>query len=248
MCDCIHYFVGPAGCQAVALPFELRHVQSEWHELRNVMIRDRPPVFSRDEWAYVINFLQKDNLRMPFLQSFGQFVADAESRPVALSRPRGPIAVWLPNNVSLLGPLTLVLLSLTGCSIQIKAASEAEDLTGEFLKFARKNLGDGALKQHLIDRVRLRHFDRYDPRNEELASSAAVRIMFGAEPSLAAIDSLPHPLGSVSFAFSDRQSEAWIDSRSVNPETLTTLIKVFCNLWSGRLHSTSSGAAVRRYK
>ena len=39
-----------------------RQVAAAWSELRGVMIRERPADFTRDEWAYLIQFLAEDSL------------------------------------------------------------------------------------------------------------------------------------------------------------------------------------------
>ena len=73
----------------------------------------------------------------PFRETFGG-QADAAGPPCdRLARPRGPVSIWLPSNVSLLGPLTLVLLSLTGNPLRMKVSLRGNDLTEAFLDFVR---------------------------------------------------------------------------------------------------------------
>ena len=98
-------------------PFDLEAVLADWAALRPAMTRTVPDGFERDEWAYLIQFLDRDNLKGAFTASFGEPVEPVEpgaDGTGVLARPRGTVAVWLPNNVSLLGPLTLILLTLTG--------------------------------------------------------------------------------------------------------------------------------------
>ncbi len=232
MSDRLHYFETPGRRYAVAVPFELDARVGQWQELRDAMIRECPRPFTRDEWAYLIAFLDAANLRRPFVDSFGAPLPYTDEPVDVLVRPRGPVAVWLPNNVSLLGPLTLILLSLTGNSLRLKAGSQTEDLSEAFLHFAGRRLSagglsTGGLSTFLQERVHLERFDRHDPRGESMAAEASVRIVFGSDEAVSAVEALSHPVGSLSVAFSDRRSEAWIDADRCDDETLSTLIKVF---------------------
>ncbi len=246
MSEHLHYFSTDMRRWAVTLPFDLDAVIGQWDQLRAVMVRNMPEAFNRDEWAYLITFLDPHNLERPFLQAFGRREALAESSINgsidSLARPRGPVAVWLPNNVSLLGPLMLVLVSLTGNHVRLKAGSQAEDLTGALLDFARAHLPSGPLAAFLDDCVQLERFDRDDPRNREMAKGAAVRVMFGSDESIAAIDALEHILGGGAIAFSDRRSEVWMETSQLHQDTLKTLIKVFAIY--GRAGCTSPSRVV----
>src|ERR1022692_4494115 len=108
-----HTFEAPAGRVAVFLPFPLHDLIAGWSGLRAPMIRERSPAFTRDEWAYLLEFLDPGNLLRPFGVAFGDEVEREGGAVRHLARLRGQVAVWLPGNVSLLGPLTLILLSLT---------------------------------------------------------------------------------------------------------------------------------------
>lgn len=66
--------------------------------------------------------------------------------------------------MSLLGPLTLILASLSGNPVWLKAGSRSEDLAAAFLDFCRTALPQGPLADYLQSRVRLESFDRDDPR------------------------------------------------------------------------------------
>jgi hypothetical protein len=154
-------------------------------------------------------------------------MAAPDQTPGLLYRPRGPIAVWLPNNVSLLGPLSLILLSLTGQSIHLKLGSSAQDLTGAFLQYALANLPERQFKEYLNSQVKTEILDRDDPRQQELTNDAQIRIIFGSDAAAEAIHHLPHPLESLGFSFVDRQSEAWLEQAALNERVLRTLIKVF---------------------
>jgi hypothetical protein len=227
MSERICYFLSGDDTTSIALPFDLDSVISDWSGLRSIMYKEMPPEFTRDEWAYLISFLEKENLIQPFDISFGHLIETPEKPSGSAFRPRGEVALWLPNNVTLLGPLMVVLLSLTGNSISIKSGTRGEDLTGAFLEFAINNLPDGELKESLRDKVHAAVFDRNDPRNSEMANRAQVRIIFGSNESAQTVHSLPHPENSIGFSFVDRRSEAWLEKDAITEKTLSILIKVF---------------------
>jgi hypothetical protein len=219
-------FRGTQGTVQIALPFELNSLLDGWSKVRSAMLKEVPEAFSRDEWAYLVAFLGKESLMLPFEQSFGSPESHAHAVSL-LARSRGPVGLWLPNNVSLLGPLMLIVVSLSGSPLRMKAGSRSEDLTGVFLDFARKHVGDSALSTYLRDHVRHEVFSSEDPRNREIAASSAVRIVFGADEAAAAIHALPHPLDSSGISFSDRRSEAWLEPERCDDANLRELIKVF---------------------
>ena len=223
----LHFFASPAGNVALALPFDYRQAIADWASLRGQMIRRMPPAFTRDEWAYLVTFLERDNLLAPFVSTFGSELERPDRPPTLFYRPRGPIAVWLPNNVSLLGPLTLILLSLSGQPMRLKLGSSAQDLTAAFVEFALTSLPAGPLRDYLSSAVTIETFGRDDPRQLELAGNARIRIVFGSDAAAEAIHRLPHPLESQGYSFVDRQSEAWLEPGALNERVLTTLIKVF---------------------
>lgn len=222
----LNAFCGTQGTVQVALEFDLKSVLDGWSRVRSAMLKEVPEAFSRDEWAYLVSFLGNEGLMRPFEQSFGASAPSTESISL-FARPRGAIGLWLPNNVSLLGPLMLIVVSLSGNPLRMKAGSRSEDLTGVFLEFARNHSGDGALSTFLRDNVRHEVFSSDDPRNREIAAVSAVRIVFGSDEAAAAIHSLPHPLDSTGISFSDRRSEAWLEPERCDDNTLRDLIKVF---------------------
>ncbi|MBK8481472.1 MAG: hypothetical protein IPL40_09900 [Proteobacteria bacterium] len=214
------------GTAALALPFDLEALLAEWHALRAAMCRELPPAFTRDEWAYLIAFVDRSQLERVLAQAFGAAVGSDEAVDWVV-RPRGRVAVWLPNNVSLLGPLLLVLLSLTGNAVDLKSGSSADDLTAAFLSFLRAQAGRGGELARLLDRVEHFSIGRDDPRQAGMAAAAQVRIVFGTHAAAEAIEALPHPIESCGFAFVERHSEAWIEAGAVDRATVDTLIKVF---------------------
>jgi hypothetical protein len=227
MFEQLHYFETSVRRWAVALPMQLIDLMSDWSGLQAAMIRHMPAEFSRDEWAYLTSFLGDDSLMRPYREAFGALSANAERPCNALARPRGTVAVWLPGNVSLLGPLTLVMLSLTGNRLRLKASSRGNDLTSAFLDFARSNLSPGPLADYLCKQVILEHFDRHDARNAEFSRDANCRVVFGSDGAAAAVLQLPHRPECSTYTFSDRRSEAWLDPNAVDDAVVATLIKVF---------------------
>jgi hypothetical protein len=223
----LHHFEAAGRAATVALPFALDEVIGQWESLRLAMVRQVRPEFSRDEWAYLMAFLDGENLRSVFATTFGQRVSNAGPHERSFFRPRGPVAVWLPNNVSLLGPLTLILLSLSGNPLRLKGGSGSDDLTGAFLEFAREAAPVGELKNHLATQVSHEVFGRDDPRHLEFAASAQVRIVCGSDAAAEAILGLPHPLESSGFSFVDRRSEAWLEKSALTDALLGDVIKVF---------------------
>jgi hypothetical protein len=197
-----------------------------WDNLRGTMIRKRPEVFSREEWAYLITFIESDHLWHVFEQAFG-VRCDAEDSGARMYYPRGTVAVWLPNNVSLLGPLVMILLSLTGNKLRFKAGSRSEDLCGALIDFVAGVESAAILHKYLAGYVTRGIFDQHDPRNAEMARDAQVRIVFGSDAAAEGVETLPHPIHSLSIPFTDKSSQAWIDVDAVTDDVLESLIKVF---------------------
>jgi acyl-CoA reductase LuxC len=242
MSEYLHFFEASGHRTAVVLPFELEELLAEWAALRTRMIRRISPDFTREEWGYLVAFLDPENLRSAFVQAFGMPCERSSGRANALARPRGSIALWLPNNVSLLGPLTVILLSLTGSHIRVKGGSRSEDLVGAFLRYLREHAQAGILTEYLDAYVTHEVFGRDDPRNAELAAHANMRVVFGSDRAAAAVHALPHPLASVGFSFSDRRSEVWVETDALTDEVLSALIKVFAVY--GQAGCTSPGRVV----
>lgn len=227
MSDKLHFFAAPHRCTVVALPYDLDERVHQWAGLRKKMVQQVPEPFTRDEWAYLAAFLDETNLRKPFLESFGEASGNGRARPATLVRPRGMIGIWLPNNVSLLGPLALILASLSGAPLRFKAGSTAVDLTAAFVDYAIRSLPDGALADYLAQQVRVERFDRHDPRNAQMAAEARVRVVFGSNATVNAVHTLPHPPDSVAVSFGDHRSEAWVENEALTDDRLIALIRVF---------------------
>jgi hypothetical protein len=207
MSDRMHTFEGNGGATVVALPFDLDACIADWTAIRTRMVRERVDAFTRDEWAYLITFLEPENLLRAFRMTFGERNTDL-APPARLARPRGKVIVWLPNNVSLLGPLSMILLSLTGNEILLKEGSRAEPLTSAFLQFA-----DNVKRVQVIEDV-------------SATSDADVVIVFGSDAAIAAAAPLVKP-GATLIPFGDRRSEAWLVAEAATDEVLVDLVKVF---------------------
>lgn len=225
----------------VALPIDLAAQIDGWSRVRKAMLKQAPPrEFTRDEWAYLASFLEGENLRLPFHQTFGEH-SDEQGSPTLLVRPRGSVGLWLPNNVSLLGPLMLILVSLTGNRLRSKSGSRSTDLLGSFLEFARCKAQNGPLAVYLAT-VCHEVFSSDDPRNREMAERSSIRIVFGSDDAAAAIHALPNPVDSIQISFTDRRSEAWLELNRCEDTTLRDLIKVFAVY--GQAGCTSPSRAV----
>lgn len=225
----LHFFADARGATAVALPFSLDQMIADLGKVRRAMIHEMPEEFRRDEWAYLIAALAKDELMAPFVAAFGRAsgAPDDKSPVNAVARPRGTAAVWLPANVSLLGPLVLVLLLLSGNRVLLKGTARATDLTQSFLAFARQHAPDGQLADALRSAVLHEIFDRDDERNAEWLAQADLRLLFGSNAAAAALEKLSHPLESLPVYFVDRRSEAWLTTTDTTDEILRDLLRVF---------------------
>jgi len=227
MSNHIHYYINEGIGYALYMPFNIDKLIDDWISLQRKMVHNIPDDFTRDEWAYLISFLGKSNLTKPISISFGIPVSESGKFVSILAKPRGIVSLWLPNNVSLLGPLMLILLSLSGNKILMKGGSRSKNLTGIFLEYATDNLPAGQLKNHLSSNIKLDFFEHSDDRNVSMASTAHNRIFFGSTEAGNQIDHFDHPLNSQGFYFIDRRSEAWVDYKTVNDDLIDTIIKVF---------------------
>ncbi len=211
---------------ALALPFGLVDMCRDWEDLRMKMIRDRPEDFSREEWAFLIHYVASCELMKAFLR-WGNLVEEVKGPVTGLLRPAGKIAIWLPNNVTLLGPLLLASISLTGNQVFAKAGTRSVNLTESFRQFCLDNLSDGPLRFFWQEQVTVEQFDYNDERNSRWTEQADVRIVFGTEDAARSIHELPHPIHSSSVSFTERQSQAWFSPDVIGSDAIDTLIKVF---------------------
>jgi hypothetical protein len=226
MSDYLHYFESAEGARAAVFPFPLDELIDDWASLRTPLLRNKPASFNRTEWAYLIGELAPKRLASYVERSFGTQLQVAPPNVKTLFRPRGTVAVWLPNNVSLLGPLSAVALSLTGNTLFLKSGSQATDLTAEFLAVVHRHLRRGHLRSAIERRVRHETFDRNDERNRTWAEQAEVRIVFGADSTADEIHGM-QPAKGASISFTDKRSTVWMEPCACTDEVLKNLIRVF---------------------
>ena len=219
------YFRQQGVSYCVGLGVQLENIIDAYQEVRIKMIRNVPADFTRDEWAYLIAFLEKKNLLKPFEQNFGQQISEAPFEYYFKIKPR--VATWLPNNVSLLGPLTFTLLSLTGCKQKIKVGSHADNLLVKFIEYLRKHSTSEELLSYLEKDVKVHQFDRMNPLNQDFSKWADVRIVYGGDSAAASIDKMTHPINSMGVYFSNKKSEVWVEKDSITDSFCIDLIKVF---------------------
>jgi hypothetical protein len=208
------------------LPFNIPSIIEDWTKLRKAMIFSIPEQFNRNEWAYLISFLDAQNLHRIY-HTLGKFTDNPEKEINFLILPRGITSLWLPNNISMLGPLMLIILSMSGNVVRIKTGSKSQDLVTAFIHFVNEHITDGQLKEYLNSKVRISSFDRTDQRNIEMADESQVRIVFGSNEAAHAIDCLPHPVNSIGIYFTDKQSQIWLDKDALTEDTIDNIIKIF---------------------
>ena len=88
-------FVAGGRRTRLLLPFRLEASLEDWAALRSAMARQKPDAFTRDEWAYLMGFLDRDFLEGVFRQAFGereQVEGAPAPRGRAPGRRRGPLA------------------------------------------------------------------------------------------------------------------------------------------------------------
>ncbi|MFY9513256.1 MAG: acyl-CoA reductase [Rubrivivax sp.] len=214
---------GPQGPVALTTPHALDDFIAEAGRARRLLLRQVPEAFTRDEWAYLMSSLDPAWLEAQVSAVFGPRAEPGDS-PAWLASPRRRVAVWLPANVSLLGPLTMLAIAATGCQLRMKASTRAEDLSSAFLDELRRKTPAFAA---CFEQVQIARFDREDPRNAAMAGEADVRIVFGSDATARQVHTLAHPLESVALSFVDRRSEAWIEPDAVSDQTVRELVQVF---------------------
>lgn len=219
------YFKDYSGINAVGLPFNLDAMIEDWQRLQRAMAKAPNPAFSRTEWAYLIQFVDPNALRNVFSSAFGEQTPIGSAN--CLLTPVSRVALWLPNNVSLLGPLVMVLVSLTGAEMRVKVGSRSRNLFVALLDWLRTRASDGPLKEWLENCVTAEEFDRHDSRNADMAAWADVRILFGSDAAASGVESLPHPYASRAFYFGEKVSEAWVEASRIDRPLASELARVF---------------------
>ena len=131
-------------------------ILSFWQRVRFRLIKSSPDFLTRIETAYLATFLASENLSALTTRNYPEKV---------LLAPRNLLAVWLPGNVSVLGPLTFALLTLANCPAWLKTASGSEALTLQFFNFAKTEANDKELNW-LNSFFRVEAFDRSSPKSK----------------------------------------------------------------------------------
>lgn len=198
---------------------------ADWRAVQLKMARFHHPEFTRGEWAYLLSFCSPSRL-LAVLQDC-LWSDDSVKTGRKILRPPARVGVWLPNNVSLLGPLSLVLLSLTGCQVWAKAGSKGRDCCLAFIEWLRENCPRGPLLTWLERDVKIEIFSRTDDRNRELAGWSQFRMFFGSDEGASSVEMLPHPPGSRGFYFSHRTSEAWVQPGVLSVDYAKAFARVF---------------------
>jgi hypothetical protein len=221
-----HYIKYNSQPSLLMLPYNIPSVIEDWTSLRKAMIFSMPEQFTRNEWAYLISFLDLQNLHRIY-RALGEMTDNPEKETKYFIRPKGVISLWLPNNISMLGPLTLIILSMSGNVVRIKTGSKSQDLVTAFIHFVNEHLNDGELKEYLNSKITISSFNRADKRNVEMANESQVRIVFGSDEAAKAIDTLPHPVNSIGIYFTNKQSQIWLDREHIDENTIDNIIKIF---------------------
>lgn len=217
-------FEGPWGLTAVTSSPRPSEVIAAWSALRGAMVRQLPAEFTRDEWAYLVQFLHEPAL-LGFLEAgLGRFAGARSGGFSRVARGRRGVTLVLPNNVSLLGPLMLAVATLSAEQVNVKVGSRGDDVLRPFLDFARQH-GNPAL-QAVLSRVKAERLERESPVLGQWLEEADVRVAFGGDEAIRAVEQRAHRASSRFLGFGDMYSEAWL-AGPVSDETVDTLIKVF---------------------
>ena len=210
----------------VWFPFDLDRFLADATRARNALVRQVPPEFTRNEWAYLMTMLAPSHILSSIEQVFGRRVDDADGVVRWDAVPRGSVAIWAPGNVSLLAPLVMLAAIVSGNQVRLKGTSRAADLSGAFLRAVRSTVGAESFATWFSS-VEHAVFDRTDSRSATWAAESSVRVVFGSDAAAQAIHGMPHQLESIGFSFTDRRSEAWIEVGAVDEAVLRDLAAVF---------------------
>ncbi|MCC6337846.1 MAG: hypothetical protein IT380_28105 [Myxococcales bacterium] len=217
-------FEGPWGVTGIASAVRPSEVAGAWSALREAMVRELPDAFTRDEWAYLIQFLERGALLSFVEAAFGRFVGGRSAGFSRLATGRKTVTLVLPNNVSLLGPLMLAVATLSAERVFVKVGSRGDDVVQPFLDFAKRH-APPALKA-VLARVDAQRLEREHPTLKSWLGASDVRVAFGSDAAVKAVEASAHPATSRFLGFGDMYSEAWL-AGAVSDDVLDTLIKVF---------------------
>lgn len=212
---------------SVFLPLPTTQIFQAWSELQKIMVKKQPHEFTRSEWAYLISFLQRENLQEFFQTHFGsEITSNSQGGPHQIFKARGHISIWLPSNVSLLGPLNVIALSLTGNQVTVKTSSSGKDLTSLFIEYVIQNSTDRSFAEQIKKSFSVAAFSHGDSRQNDFSLKADVRLFYGSDAAAEAVKKLPVKSTALDFMFVDKVSEAWLNWNCSDAE-LESLADVF---------------------
>ncbi len=211
----------------IVLPYDLQLFFSSIENMRQDMIRNKLKEFTRDEWAYLLSFLSTENLWKVFLNTFGSRLSHNDSATYnCIYKPRGIVTIWLPNNVSMLGPLSYIMALLSGCQVVLKIGSSGENLSTPFYEYLIMKL-NSHLREYIKTHTQIVTVSRDSPMLNDISYKSDVRVFFGSDDSWKNVSALKKKDSCVDIPFLDHVSEAWIEVSQVTDNLLKTFLKVF---------------------
>ncbi len=198
----------------------------DWDNIRKIMLKKPPPEFTRDELAYLVNFISKRELMEIYISTFGELTNIPRNMHRKI-RPIGNVSLWSPNNVSLLAPLTMILVSISGNKLRIKLGSRGTDLCSPLINWIKENSKSGPLVEWLEGELSVKSFDRESELNRKWSEWADVRIVFGSDMGCKSISDLPCSEETRTYLFSNKVSQIWCTNDDMDSSQIETLIKVF---------------------
>ena len=164
------------------LPFRLDGALEDWAALRSVMVKQKPDAFTRDEWAYLIGFLDREFSTASSARPSA--TANRSRRPAprgrAPGRHGGRVAAQQrqPARAAHTDPAEP---HRQRRPDQGRLARRRPD--PPLFDYASTHLRPGELRDHLARNITVEVFSREDARNAAWASSARTRIAFGSTPA-----------------------------------------------------------------
>ena len=201
-------------------------IMEDWDKIRKIMLKKPPPEFTRDELAYLVNFISKRELMEIYISTFGDLTQTSRNGH-RIIKPIGNVSLWSPNNVSLLAPLTMVLVSISGNKLRIKLGSKGADLCTPLIDWIKENSKPGPLVEWMERELSVKSFGRESELNRKWSEWANVRIVFGSDMGCKAISDLPCSEETRTFLFSNKVSQIWCTKNDMDSSQIETLIKVF---------------------
>lgn len=219
------FFNSNGSHRAVLTKFDINEIIEDYSNLRKIMIRKISPDFSRDEWAYLCTFIEKESLKEVLNETFGSDSSNTSIKEAFKAKEN--LSIWLPNNVSLLGPLMLIYASLAGIKVTAKAGSSGYNISETFKKFILENLPNTELSK-FFETVSIFQASRDSKEVLRMSQQGDVRIMFGSNQAADSIRKMPCKVDSEYIPFVDHVSEAWFTNfEKLSDKDIQDLLKVF---------------------